>query len=52
MWVSLALAVPPIRANTLPASETGGFIMTALSKDPGPPPLLLAGRRTASRPIG
>lgn len=43
------LAVPPtIRANTYASAETGGFILVSFDPEPGPPPVLLAGRPIAS----
>jgi nitrite reductase/ring-hydroxylating ferredoxin subunit len=46
------LAVPPtIKATAFPSAETGGFILSNFDPQPGPPPLLLAGRPIASLAI-
>lgn len=46
------LTVPPtIRANAFASAETGGFILVSLDAEPGPPPVLLAGRPIASLAI-
>jgi phenylpropionate dioxygenase-like ring-hydroxylating dioxygenase large terminal subunit len=46
------LVVPPtITANVYPSTETGGFIVVNVEAEPGPPPLLLAGRPIASLAI-
>jgi nitrite reductase/ring-hydroxylating ferredoxin subunit len=46
------LTVPrTIRANAYASAETGGFILVSLDAEPGPPPVLLAGRPIASLSI-
>jgi nitrite reductase/ring-hydroxylating ferredoxin subunit len=46
------LDVPPtIKANCYPSAETGGFILVSMDAEPGPSPLLLAGRPIASLAI-
>ncbi|MEO7222510.1 MAG: Rieske (2Fe-2S) protein [Devosia sp.] len=46
------LVVPPsIKANAFASAETGGFILVSLDAEPGPPPVLLAGRPIASLAI-
>ena len=46
------LNVPPtIRANAFASAETGGFILVNFDPDPGPPPVLLAGRPIATLAI-
>jgi nitrite reductase/ring-hydroxylating ferredoxin subunit len=43
------LDVPPtIKATAYPVAEGGGFILTSVDADAGPPPLLTAGRPIAS----
>lgn len=46
------LTVPStIRANACASTETGGFILASLAAEPGPPPVLPAGRAIASLAI-
>jgi nitrite reductase/ring-hydroxylating ferredoxin subunit len=46
------LTVPPtIRANAYVSAETGGLILVNFDAEPGPPPVLLAGRPIASLAI-
>jgi nitrite reductase/ring-hydroxylating ferredoxin subunit len=43
------LSVPPtIKANAYCSAETGGLVLVNLASEPGPPPVLLAGRPIAS----
>lgn len=43
------LTVPPtIRANTFTSAESGGLVLLHRGRDPGTPPVLLAGRPIAS----
>jgi phenylpropionate dioxygenase-like ring-hydroxylating dioxygenase large terminal subunit len=46
------LTVPAtIKANAFASAETGGFILVTLDAEPGPPPVLLAGRPIVSMAI-